>query len=152
MLLAEEAYASLKKKLFPLATVLTPNYFETQKLTVLALANEHEIEAAARCLQDLGAQYIVLKGAHHFDHQTEVHDYVLLADGSSHWSSHPFVNTQRINGTGDSFSAVITAELAKGTPLLTAIQIAVTFVHRAISQPLAVGHRFGPINHWSAKD
>ncbi|WP_407366333.1 bifunctional hydroxymethylpyrimidine kinase/phosphomethylpyrimidine kinase, partial [Limosilactobacillus oris] len=66
------------------------------------------------------------------------------------WLSMPYVSTERLNGTGDVFSAVITAEIAKGNDLFTAAEIAKNVVYDSISKPIIVGHRHGPINLWNA--
>lgn len=147
-LLADDAVITLVEKLIPLATVLTPNYFEGQKLSGLELKSDQEIIEAAHMLQNLGAKNIVLKGRHDQAQQTEVRDYVLLADGSDFWMKHPMVETTHINGTGDSLSACIAAELAKRTPMKRAIEIAGDYVYHAINEQIDVAHKFGPVNHW----
>lgn len=97
-----------------------------------------------------GAQNVVIKGSH--DHnQPLIHNYVLLADGTDFWMDNRFVKTNKVNGAGDSFSAIITAELAKGQPVAKAIKRANQFVDVAIHHPLAVGQNFGPINHWAGE-
>lgn len=149
MLIEEEALSTLKEELIPLATVLTPNFYEAEKLTGIQLATESDFEAAAQKLQKMGAKNVVIKGAHRSSEQTEVRDYLLLASGESHWLSAPYHETDRINGTGDSLSACIAAELAKGTDVLTAVQIAKQFVNEAIGAELTIGHKYGPINHWA---
>jgi hydroxymethylpyrimidine/phosphomethylpyrimidine kinase len=149
LLLEAAAYETFKARLIPLATVITPNFFEAQKLTGLSLANDAEIMAAAEKLQAMGAQNVLIKGRHDQDQQAEVRDYVLTATGEHFWLAEPFVQTDRVNGTGDSLSAVITAEIGKGQDVASAIRIAKKFVHQAIAQPIAVGHKYGPINHWA---
>lgn len=65
--------------------------------------------------------------------------------------SKPFIQTSRLNGTGDAFSAIIAAELAKGQDVTAAVRRAKDAVYAAIANPLTVGHKFGPINHWAAQ-
>ena len=149
MLLAEEAFATLRNELVPLATVITPNYFEAQKIAEMAINSETDTIAAAKKLQQLGAKNVVIKGDHPVGKIDDVRDFVLLADGTSFWMADNYVDTQRVNGTGDTLSAVITAELAKQTPIAEAIKIAHDYVHVAIEQEIAVAHKFGPINHWA---
>lgn len=152
MLLAEEAYETFRKRLIPLATVITPNFYEAQKLTDLELSNPSEIEAGAKLLQNMGAKNVLIKGRHDSDEQDVVSDFLLLADGSGMWLTEKYVKTNRVNGTGDTLSAVIAAELAKGNDVATAISIAKKFVHEAITNEIEVGHQFGPINHWAGMD
>ncbi len=63
--------------------------------------------------------------------------------------SAPRMETANTHGTGDTFSACIAAELAKGKDLKEAIIIGKKFIQAAISQPIFVGHGHGPTNHWA---
>src|SRR5699024_2229097 len=102
-------------------------------------------------LQDMGAKNVMIKGHHAKNAQQEtVNDYVLLESGKSFWLNAPFYPTDRINGTGDSLSACIAAELAKGKTVEQAIRLAKDYVNRAIREEINVGHKYGPINHWAA--
>ncbi|MBE9887152.1 bifunctional hydroxymethylpyrimidine kinase/phosphomethylpyrimidine kinase [Enterococcus durans] len=151
LLLEESALQSLKDKLLPLATVLTPNFYEAEKLTGRSLSEEEDYVQAAKELQQMGAKNVMIKGHHLKDaDQKDVKDYVLLESGKSFWLSAPFYPTDRINGTGDSLSACIAAELAKGKSVEEAIRFAKEYVNVAIREEIHVGHKYGPINHWAA--
>lgn len=152
MLLEQSAYKTLRDELIPLAYVITPNFFEAQKLAEMEIKTEDDMKAAAEKLKQLGAKNIVLKGSHHDPHQTKVSDYILLESGKSFWLTGDFYPTERKNGTGDSLSACIAAELAKGTDIEQAVRIAKKFVDVAIANEIQVGHQFGPINHWAPAD
>ncbi|MBT9672113.1 bifunctional hydroxymethylpyrimidine kinase/phosphomethylpyrimidine kinase [Secundilactobacillus kimchicus] len=152
MLLEESAFETLRTDLIPLATVITPNFYETQKLAEMTLESEDDMVKAARKLQLMGAKNVVAKGYHQDADQSEVRDYVLLESGTGFWLSEPYHHTDRVNGTGDSLSACITAEIAKGTSVEAAIRTAKKYVNIAIGNPIEVGHKFGPINHWAAQD
>lgn len=151
MLLEQDAYDAVKNELIPLATVVTPNHYEAEHLTGMKLDTDAQTEAAAHQLQDSGAKNIVLKGAHDDPTQPTVRDFVLLESGKSFWLSEPYHATDRVNGTGDTLSAVITAEIGKGNSVEEAIRIAKRFTNQAIGHPIAVGHQYGPINHWANK-
>lgn len=103
-------------------------------------------------LQKMGAENVLIKGSHHNDKQTEVKDYLLLEDGSDEWLTKPYFKTDRVNGTGDTLSAVIAAELAKGNDVKTAVKIAKDFTYEALSHPINVGAKYGPINHLAAQE
>lgn len=152
MLLEESAYATLRSQLLPLATVLTPNFFEAEKLAEMTIKSDADMEKAAHKLQNMGAKNIMIKGQHHDKNQTEVRDFALLESGKSFWLSAPYVDTEHVNGTGDSLSACITAEIGKGNSIESAIRTAKKFVNAAIANEIAVGHKFGPINHWAYQD
>ncbi|KRN03323.1 hydroxymethylpyrimidine phosphomethylpyrimidine kinase [Levilactobacillus senmaizukei DSM 21775 = NBRC 103853] len=150
-LLEESAFDTLRMALLPLATVITPNFYESQKIAEMTIRTDDDTITAAHKIQAMGAKNVIAKGAHSDSNQTVVRDYVLLESGEGFWLSEPYHDTDRVNGTGDSLSACITAELAKGTPIKMAIQIAKQFVNTAIGDPIQVGHKFGPINHWAAQ-
>jgi len=152
MLLETEAYQTLIDELFPLADLITPNFYEAKKLSGLELENREEIIKAAHKLRKLGPKNIMIKGEHSDDSISEVEDYVLLEDGQSFWISEPFVKTDHINGTGDTLSSCIVAEVAKGKSMEDAIKIAKTFTYNAIKHEIAVGHKYGPINHFIKDD
>ncbi len=71
LLLEESALQSLKEKLVPLAEVLTPNFYEAEKLTGRTLATEEDFVQAAKELQEMGAKNVMIKGHHAKDAQQE---------------------------------------------------------------------------------
>ncbi|MDR3190520.1 MAG: bifunctional hydroxymethylpyrimidine kinase/phosphomethylpyrimidine kinase [Lactobacillaceae bacterium] len=149
MLLELDAVDFLKRELIPIADVITPNFYEAEILADCKIMTASNQIAAARRIQQLGAKNVLIKGAHAVgSDQVEVKDYVLLEDGTGLWLSGTYVDTEHINGTGDTLSAIITAELAKGATVLAAIQRAKELTLAAIQNEIAVGHKFGPINHW----
>ncbi|KRL67176.1 bifunctional hydroxymethylpyrimidine kinase/phosphomethylpyrimidine kinase [Companilactobacillus versmoldensis] len=152
MLLEEDAYQTLIDKLFPLADIITPNFYEAKKLSGSDLHDREEIVRAAHKLQELGPKNIMIKGEHSDDSISEVEDFVLLEDGQSFWISEPYVKTDHINGTGDTLSSAIVAEVAKGNDLESAIRTAKTFTYNAIKNVIDVGHKYGPINHFIKDD
>lgn len=147
-LLADSAMDALKKELIPLATLITPNLPEAEMIIGQTLTTKKEIEKAAKKIQIMGAKNVVIKGGHRLD-VTDAADFLLLEDGSSEWLSKPRIDTKRTHGTGCTFSAVITAELAKGQDVLSAVRIAKDFIHTAITNGIEVGHGQGPVNHWA---
>ena len=151
MLLAQSAYELFRERIIPLATVITPNFYEAQKLAEMKITSRQDQLTAAQRLHEMGAKNVVVKGAHSDDAQDTVDDLVLLEDGHHFWMSKPFIQTSRLNGTGDAFSAIIAAELAKGQDVTAAVRRAKDAVYAAIANPLTVGHKFGPINHWAAQ-
>lgn len=146
-LLMADAVATIKRQLFPLATIVTPNLPEVEALLDTVIKTDQEIITAARKLQQLGAKNVIIKGGH--SQSQAATDYLLTEAGAGFWLSAPRVNTVNTHGTGDTFSACIAAELAKGQSLLQAIKIAKAFIQGAISQPIFVGHGHGPTNHWA---
>lgn len=147
-LLADDAIQTVRDELLPLATVLTPNLPEAEKLTGLKITDNAAMVAAGHALQQLGAKNVIIKGGHEADPEL-ANDFVLLADGSAFWLSAPRVDTVRTHGTGDTLSACITAELAKGQSMAAAIKTAKAYVAGTIKATIQVGHGHGPLNHWA---
>lgn len=146
-LLESDAVKTINEKLLPLAAIVTPNLPEAEVIIGQRIVTDQEMIEAAKKLQAFGTQNVIVKGGH--SQNEEAADFVLLASGESFWMSAPRVETANTHGTGDTFSACIAAELAKGTELKKAIIIGKKFIHAAISQPIFVGHGHGPTNHWA---
>ena len=130
-LLQQQAVSALSQKLLPLADVITPNIPEAEALTGIAIVDDTSIQQAAKALQKQGAKNVIIKGGHSLNSQS------------------PRFNTPHTHGTGCTFSACLTAELAKGEPLQSAVQTAKDFITAAISHPLNIGQGHGPTNHWA---
>lgn len=147
-LLSNDAISVVKNELLPLAALVTPNLPEAEKLTGIKISTEDEMIKASKLLQAAGAKNVLVKGGH-FNNNDEANDFVLLEDGSSFWMTAPRINTHNTHGTGDTISACITAELAKGYSMKDAIQIGKQYVEATIKDEINVGHGHGPLNHWA---
>lgn len=148
-LLADDGIQAVIEALLPLATVVTPNLPEAETIVGRALTTPAEIIAAAEEIQHLGGNNVNIKGGHGTEPVT--HDCVLL-ENDAFWLDAPRISTKNTHGTGDTFSAVITAELAKGASLKMAIILARMFIQGAIKDGIVVGHGHGPTNHWAQPD
>lgn len=145
-LLAASAQQALRTRLLPLAAVVTPNIPEAEVITGLEITTLDQMkEAAVRLVEQFGAKSAVVKGGHSQGEPTDV-----LYDGSEfHFFSAERYETRHTHGTGCTFSAVITAELAKGAELLDAVRTAKQFITAAIRNELGIGAGHGPTNHWA---
>lgn len=148
-LLDIEAIEALKNQLLPLAKIITPNIPEAEKLTGLKLTDKKSFLKAGEVLQNLGAEIVIIKGGHTKSAKSQ--DFVFYADEIYKLSATRF-NTRHTHGTGCTFSAFLTAELAKGKPILDAIFAAKVFISAAISNPLNIGAGQGPTNHWAFRE
>ena len=101
-------------------------------------------------MQKQGAKNVIIKGGHSLNSQSQqCQDWILLQHGEHFVLESPRFNTPHTHGTGCTFSACLTAELAKGAPLKSAVKTAKDFITAAISHPLNIGHGHGPTNHWA---
>lgn len=149
-LLAPDAVEALKRRLMPLARVVTPNLPEAAALLGLpAAADEEAIRAQAERLLALGCQAVLIKGGH----GTGAESIDILFDGGGETRLvAPRLATRNTHGTGCTLSSAIAAGLAKGEDLATAVRAAKTFVTAAIAaaDQLGVGRGQGPLHHFHA--
>ncbi|TQR20848.1 bifunctional hydroxymethylpyrimidine kinase/phosphomethylpyrimidine kinase [Psychrobacillus vulpis] len=147
-LLLEEAITALKTELLPLATIVTPNIPEAEVLAEMKIETQEDVEVAAKKLLQLGVKAVVMKGGHRKNNEN-AEDIVYMENGEQFTVSAKWVETKDTHGTGCTFSAALTAELAKGVPLQKAIGTAKQFIQAAISHGLSIGHGHGPTNHFA---
>src|SRR5438046_121094 len=137
-LLEPEALESYKNKLFPLATLITPNLDEAALLLETTIIDRKQMESAARALAKKYRASILLKGGHlRGDNAIDL----LFHQGELTEFSAPFVRGVETHGTGCTYSAAITAGLASGFSLEQAIRRAKKFMTHSIAQHF----------HWMSK-
>jgi hydroxymethylpyrimidine/phosphomethylpyrimidine kinase len=149
-LLQDEAVSALKNDLLPLATVITPNIPEAEVLTEMSIRTLEDRQKAAKRLHELGVKYVVIKGGHD-EGESEAVDLLFDGEQFSYFKSKR-VETKHTHGTGCTFAAAITAELAKGSNVKEAVQTAKDFIQAAIENELGIGNGHGPTNHWAYRE
>ena len=130
-LLEPAAIETYEKELFPLAVLITPNIDEAERLLGTKIKDRQSMHTAAK---ELGIKFgtaILLKGGH-LPGRNAID--VLFRDGKIIEFSAPFVRRVATHGTGCTYSAAITAGLARGLSLEEAIRSAKKFVSDAIAQ------------------
>jgi hydroxymethylpyrimidine/phosphomethylpyrimidine kinase len=145
-LLAPEAERALHDLLLPRCTLVTPNIAEAQILSGASIANLQDAEEAALRIGSFAKVAVLVKGGHLVDDATDV----LYLDGALHHFRGKRVHTPHTHGSGCTYSAAITALLAKGHDLISAIRIAKAFVQRAIETAPGLGRGNGPLNHFAS--
>ena len=143
LLLKPEAIDALENYLLPEATVITPNRFEAEKLADMKIENLRDAEIAVEKISEMGPKAVVIKGGHL--EGSEAID-VLYYRGEFKTFSAPRLDVKTTHGTGCSFSAAITAELAKKTELPVAVEKAKKIVTLGIKFGLKIGKGYGPVN------
>ena len=139
----------LKTNLLPLATIITPNLPEAEEIVGFSIKDQEDMQKAGRLiLKEFGPQSVVIKGGHL---EGGAKDFLFTKDEEFVWES-PRIQTCHTHGTGCTFAAVITAELAKGKTLYQAVDKAKAFITRAIQDAPGLGHGSGPVNHTTYKD
>jgi hydroxymethylpyrimidine/phosphomethylpyrimidine kinase len=143
-LLAETAVAHLKRRLLPLATLLTPNVPEAEVLGGLAITDEEGMRDAAMTLLTLGVPAVLLKGGHL--ETAEVVDILATEDGITAFRA-PRHQTRHTHGTGCTLASAVATGLAQGLDLHDAVARAHHFVQAAIAVAPGYGSGHGPLNH-----
>jgi len=139
-LLKEDAIDAFIKYILPIAFVITPNKHEAERLSGIKIKNREDAKKAAKEIKKLGAEAVIIKGGH-----MQVATDLLYYKGK-------FIEYKGkkikgcTHGTGCSFSAAITANLAKGLELEKAIFIAKKFITMAIQYGEKIGHGHCPVN------
>lgn len=145
-LIDDLALQTLVTRLIPLASVVTPNVVEAERIVGHPVTNEAEMERAARSLVKLGARAALVKGGH-LDLGGQAVD--VLFDGIAvHTYSEPRIETTSTHGTGCTLASAIAAGLALGRSLPVAVAAAKTYVSRAIRAAPGLGKGNGPLNHF----
>jgi hydroxymethylpyrimidine kinase/phosphomethylpyrimidine kinase len=142
-LLQPSAQDALLNTLIPLALVVTPNISEAEVLAGMKIASLEDMEKAAKIIRKKGVRNVIVKGGHA---GREAVDVFYDGQAFSHYKAER-IQTQNVHGTGCTFSAAITAELAKGKGLKEAIRVAKDYVTLAIRHSLDIGKGHGPTNH-----
>ena len=135
-LIEEDAVEAIKEKLFPFASLLTPNLMEAEHLTGIAIDG----------IVEKGCRAALVKGGH-LDGDVAVD--VLFADGELREYSSRRVVSVNTHGTGCTLSSAVASFLALGLPLAEAVGCAKNYLHSALvaGAGVAVGGGHGPVNH-----
>jgi hydroxymethylpyrimidine/phosphomethylpyrimidine kinase len=145
-LLTTEAEDVIRESLLPLAALVTPNLDEAAVLTGRVVHDVPTMERAGETLLRFGAAAALVKGGHLPGGTETVTDVLVTPDGIRHLVR-PRLATVSTHGTGCTLSAAVTAGLALGRPLETAVDDALDFVHRAIARAPGLGAGHGPLDH-----
>ena len=154
-LLDDAAVEVVRTRLLKGAAVVTPNRMEAEVLSGLSIATRNDAREAARRIHDLGPATVIVTGGHFAVPDDVVID--LLYDGTDVIEiPGPRVTDNdgagHAHGTGCTYSAAVTAELACGANVLDAAQAAKRYVAEAIRRRRALGHGAGALHHfWSVK-
>jgi len=142
-LMEPSAVKRFKKKVLPLAFLVTPNLEEAVRLSGRSYEGRESLKYMAKAIRDLGSKNILIKGGHLDGDAT---DFLFTED---QWFPLTALrtDTRHTHGTGCTYSAAITAELAKGRSLLDAVGLAKAFITRAIQTHPGLGGGAGPVNH-----
>ncbi len=144
-LLEPDAREALIKLLLPRALVVMPNLHEASVLAKMEITSPAHMRMAAEKIQKMGPEAVLIKGGHL--PQSDMAVDVLREGGKDQGLTGQRYDTKHTHGTGCTFSAAVTAGLAKGLPLYAAALEAKRYISEAIATAPGLGRGSGPVNH-----
>lgn len=142
-LIGDQAREALVARLFPLASVVTPNIPEAQALCGMDVRTKDDMERAARMLKATTPGAVLVKGGHGISGA----DDVLCCDEGVFWFEGRRVETQDTHGTGCTLSSAIACGLAQGRSIPDAVEAAKRYVACALEAGFRMGKGSGPLDH-----
>ena len=143
-LLEPEAVETYKTLLFPIAQVITPNLPEAEVLLGECIPDEAAMESAAHRLSEIFGTAVLLKGGHL---PTPNCTDLLVENGQLYRFTEPRIAVEGSHGTGCSLSAAITAALAQGESLPSAVETAKHYLGKILRQSYAFASPDGGTIH-----
>jgi hydroxymethylpyrimidine/phosphomethylpyrimidine kinase len=143
-LLHPSALETLRTRLFPLASLVTPNLDEVRLLVGIDVVDDATQRDAARALHDLGPAWALVKGGHL---RTASHSTDLLYDGRDfHTFDAPRVDTRHDHGAGDTLGAATACALAHGYSMPDAVAFGKAWVTECLRAAYQIGQGLGPVS------
>ncbi|MBQ4523995.1 MAG: bifunctional hydroxymethylpyrimidine kinase/phosphomethylpyrimidine kinase [Lachnospiraceae bacterium] len=142
-LISDNAIEILKKELFPLATVITPNIPEAEVLAGISVESEEDMIQAAKIIYETYGCAVLCKGGHQINHANDL----LYQKGTFRWFNGKRIDNPNTHGTGCTLSSAIASNLAKGYSLEQSVENAKEYISGALRAMLDLGKGSGPMNH-----
>ncbi len=142
-LLQDDAVEVLRRRLVPLATVVTPNLPEVAQLTGVVVEDERDLRRGADAVLALGPRWVLVKGGHLAGDAVD-----LLTDGDVEVVLRaPRLPNRHTHGTGCSLASAVASRLALGDDVPAAVRAAKDWLTGAIAGGFALGSGIGPVDH-----
>ena len=142
-LISEEAIGTLKKRLLPIASVLTPNIPEAEVLAEMEIHSADDMIEAAKKISDTYHCAVLCKGGHKLNDANDL----LYRDGDYRWFNGKRIDNPNTHGTGCTLSSAIASNLAKGFDMDTSVERAKDYISGALAAMLDLGKGSGPMDH-----
>lgn len=149
------AVDAMRKELFPLASIVTPNLSEAQALCGFDIACAQDAQKAADVIAQWTPGAVLIKGGHGLaapqrsaNQMDGVADDLLrLSDGSFVWLMGERVDNPNTHGTGCTLSSAIASGLAQGFSVQDAVAQGKDFITGALRAQMNLGKGSGPLDH-----
>lgn len=142
-LIEEEAIHVLKKRLLPIAEVITPNIPEAEVLAEMKIQSEKDMEEAAKKIGQKYGCAVLCKGGHQINDANDL----LYQNGVLTWFKGRRIDNPNTHGTGCTLSSAIASHLARQKALPEAIEAAKAYLSGALESMLDLGLGSGPLDH-----
>ena len=142
-LISEEAIVTLKKRLLPIASVLTPNIPEAEVLAEMEIHSADDMIEAAKKISDTYHCAVLCKGGHKLNDANDL----LYVNGTYQWFDGKRIDNPNTHGTGCTLSSAITSNLAKGFSMVESVNRAKDYISGALAAMLDLGKGSGPMDH-----
>ena len=142
-LMNPDAVSVLTERLFPLATLITPNIPEAEILSGITINNDSDVKRVTKNIADKFNCAILLKGGHSIDDANDL----LYADGEFHWFYGKRIDNPNTHGTGCTLSSAIASNFAKGFGVVESVKRAKEYISCALDAGLDLGAGSGPLMH-----
>jgi hydroxymethylpyrimidine/phosphomethylpyrimidine kinase len=136
----------LIERLFPLATVITPNVDEAAVLTGLPVSNLEQMRVAATRLHGMGAASVVITGGH-LEKAIDLLSFTSRKGSEQEVFKSVRLKSNSTHGTGCAFATAMACHLARGRGLPEAVLLAKAYVAAAIANAHPLGRGVGPVHH-----
>lgn len=142
-LISEDAVETLREKLLPIATLITPNIPEAEVLSGVKIADKSDMEKAAEFIGKKYGCAVLLKGGHSINDANDL----LYENGETTWFEGVRIVNPNTHGTGCTLSSAIASNLAKGYDLKRSVGLAKEYISGVLSAMLDLGNGSGPMHH-----
>ena len=142
-LISDDAVATLKARLLPIADVLTPNIPETEVLSGMEVKTEEDMVKAAEQISGRYHCAVLVKGGHQLNDANDL----LYQNGKCRWFYGKRIDNPNTHGTGCTLSSAIASNLAKGFSMDESVERAKEYISGALGAMLDLGRGSGPMNH-----
>jgi len=142
----EAGLKAMKKYLFKITYLLTPNLHEAQLISDINIQDTASLETAIKKIHQMGCKNVLVKGGH-FDKLPGIPAGTdILYNGKKFtFFRGPFIKTKNTHGIGCTFSSAIASNLALGNNPVDSVSNAKKYVVKALLRNIKVGTCYGPV-------
>ncbi len=139
--LEEEAIETMRELLFPRLHLLTPNRLEAERLSGIKIV---DLQSQKEASEAIPVSAILIKGGH--IEAQEITDLLRVEDDFYPFT-HPKRSFKNSHGTGCTLSSAIACRLAKGAPLIEAVEEGIDYTQQALLHAYDTGKGSGSLHH-----